>query len=201
MIGHLHTGTTVDLLAAGSLDMQPSWLAPMKALGINIFQERAEFHGDSHQHDPGPTRLKELENYYYIARRTSDKDFLLLPGEQLSSDTYLGSAYEVLFNKPVYWTMKRELRDESLSNRIRSMERCTEVSNPEEMWDMIKRENATDDAFGSPNETCRGGGSDSVRPPDYPDFVKDTRSGSKATTISRSGFQPYSHRPFGEAHL
>jgi hypothetical protein len=42
MIGHLHTATTADLNAAGSLDMQPSWLAPMRALGINIFPT-AEF--------------------------------------------------------------------------------------------------------------------------------------------------------------
>ena len=112
-----------QLNAAGNLDMQPYWLAPVRALGINIFQN-AEFHGDGHPKDPGPIRLKELENYYYIARRNSDRDFLFLPGEQWSSDTYLGGAYEVLFNKPIYWTMKVSQAGTLLS-RIPSMERST----------------------------------------------------------------------------
>ncbi len=171
MIGHLHTATTADLTAAGSLDMQPSWLAPVRALGINIFQN-AEFHGDGHQHDPGPIRLKELDDYYYIARRNSDHDFLFLPGEQLSSDTYLGGAYEVLFSKPVYWTMKRE-QGRQFIEQDPKYGTVYRVSNPEEMWGMIKREGALM-IYSDPRTKLAAEWWVNGEAPDYPDAIKNT---------------------------
>jgi hypothetical protein len=171
MIGHLHTATTADLTAAGNLDMQPYWLAPVRALGINIFQN-AEFHGDGHQHDPGPIRLKELEDYYYVARRNSDRDFLLLPGEQLSSDTYLGGAYEVLFNKPVYWTMKREPGRQFIEQDPK-YGTVYRVSNPEEMWGMIKREGALM-IYSDPRTKLAAEWWVNGEAPDYPDALRDT---------------------------
>ena len=171
MIGHLHTATTADLKAAGSLDMQPYWLAPIRALGINIF-ENAEFHGDGHEHDPGPLRLKELEDYYYVARRNSDRDFLFLPGEQLSSNTYLGGAYEVMFNKPLYWTMAREPGRQFIEQDPK-YGTVYRVSNPAEMWEMIKREDALM-IYSDPRTKLAAEWWVNGVAPDYPDAIRDT---------------------------
>ncbi len=102
MTSHFHTGTVPDLEQSGGLDTQPSWLAPVRALGVNIFNAYDTFNRRS----PGSVRLKELADYYEIARRTSDRDFLFLPGEMPS--IYLGGAWSIMFSKPVYWTTARE---------------------------------------------------------------------------------------------
>lgn len=76
----------------------------MRALGINI-AHIFDFHGDGHPQDPGPLRLQELENYFEACRRHSDREFLILPGEE--ANAYLGGHYNILFPKPVYWTLVR----------------------------------------------------------------------------------------------
>src|SRR6266516_438100 len=76
----------------------------MKALGINI-SHIFDFHGDGHPNDPGPLRLTELENYFAACRRHSNREFLILPGEE--ANAYLGGHYNILFPKPVYWTHVR----------------------------------------------------------------------------------------------
>jgi hypothetical protein len=104
MATHFHTAFTKELTDSGSLDTTPPWIPMMRALGVNI-AHIFDFHGDGHPHDPGPLRLKELETYFEGCRRHSDTDFLILPGEE--ANAYLGGHYNILFPKPVYWTMVR----------------------------------------------------------------------------------------------
>ncbi len=104
LVTHFHTAFTQELIASGSLDTTPPWIPMMRALGVNI-AHIFDFHGDGHPHDPGPLRLKELETYFEGCRRHSDADFLILPGEE--ANAYLGGHYNILFPKPVYWTMVR----------------------------------------------------------------------------------------------
>ena len=104
MATHFHTATTMGLLQSGSLDNQPDWIAPMRALGIDIAMI-FDFHGDGHPLDPGEVRLQELSAYYEVARRHSDRDFLILPGEE--ANAYLGGHYNIVFPKPVLWTHRR----------------------------------------------------------------------------------------------
>jgi hypothetical protein len=75
-----------------------------------------DLHGDSHPHDPGPVRLKELETYFEGCRRHSDADFLLLPGEE--ANVYLGGHYNILFPKPVYWTLVHSHSHPTLTRRF-----------------------------------------------------------------------------------
>src|SRR5271166_4826873 len=77
----------------------------MRSMGIDI-AHIFDFHGDGHPHDPGPLRLKELENYFEGCRRHSDGEFLILPGEE--ANVYLGGHYNTLFPRPVYWTHVRK---------------------------------------------------------------------------------------------
>jgi hypothetical protein len=104
LVTHFHTAFTKELMDSGSLDTTAPWIPMMRALGINI-AHIFDFHGDGHPRDPGPQRLKELENYFEGCRRHSDADFLIVPGEE--ANAYLGGHYNILFPRPVYWTLVR----------------------------------------------------------------------------------------------
>ena len=64
MLSHFHTGTVADPRESGGLDMELSWLAPVRALGVNIFNTYDTFSRQA----PQPVRLKDLADYYEIAR-------------------------------------------------------------------------------------------------------------------------------------
>jgi hypothetical protein len=61
----------------------------------------ADFHSDSHPDDPGPLRLKEQGVYFEACRRLSDRDFLLIPGEE--PNAFLGGHYMMFLPQPVFW--------------------------------------------------------------------------------------------------
>jgi hypothetical protein len=103
-VGHFHTHFNEQLADAGTIDYQPTWLPVFKNLGINI-AILADFHGDGHLNDPGPLRLKEQSVYFAGCRRFSDRQFLILPGEE--PDAFLGGHYSMVFPRPVYWTHVR----------------------------------------------------------------------------------------------
>ena len=86
---------------AGSIDTQPSWLQVFRSLGINI-AILADFHGDSKPKDPGPVRFAEQKVYFDGYQRFSDKDFLLIPGEE--PDNTFGGHYISFMPRPVYWS-------------------------------------------------------------------------------------------------
>ena len=103
-VSHFHTHFSEQLRDAGTLDLQPPWLPAFRARGINIAM-MSDFHADSHPSDPGPIRLAEMDSYFEACRRHSDRDFLLLPGEE--ANAHLGGHYTMVFPKPVYWTKVR----------------------------------------------------------------------------------------------
>ncbi|MBM3801760.1 MAG: hypothetical protein FJW26_05530 [Acidimicrobiia bacterium] len=104
-VSHFHTSFHEQLLDAGSLDVQPSWIPTFRALGINIAM-MSDFHGDGHAKDPGPLRLPEQKAYFEGSKRHSDRDFLIMPGEEPS--TYFGGHYTTVFPRPVFWTHVRQ---------------------------------------------------------------------------------------------
>ncbi|MDQ2900224.1 MAG: hypothetical protein M3Y07_10530, partial [Acidobacteriota bacterium] len=103
--GHFHTHFNEQLTDAGTIDFQPTWLPTFRALGINIVQ-LSDFHGDGHLLDPGPLRFKEEKVYFDGCRRFSDKNFLIIPGEE--PDATFGGHYTMLFPRPVYWSKVRQ---------------------------------------------------------------------------------------------
>jgi hypothetical protein len=80
-VSHFHTHFHEQVLDAGSLDFQPPWIPTFRELGINIAM-MSDFHGDGHANDPGPLRLKDQKAYFDASRRHSDRDFLIIPGEE-----------------------------------------------------------------------------------------------------------------------
>jgi hypothetical protein len=104
-ISHFHTHFNEMLTDAGTIDLQPPWISVFRGMGVNIAM-MSDFHGDSHLNDPGPLRLPEQQVYFDGCRRFSDKNFLLIPGEE-PNDT-LGGHYTMVFPKPVFWSHVRQ---------------------------------------------------------------------------------------------
>jgi hypothetical protein len=138
LVTHFHTAFTQELIASGSLDTTPPWIPMMRDLGVHI-AHIFDFHGDGHPHDPGPIRLKELETYFEGCRRHSDADFLILPGEE--ANTYLGGHYNILFPKPVYWTMVRA-KGQPLVEDDPKYGNVYHAGSAADLFEVMKRENA-----------------------------------------------------------
>ncbi len=138
MVTHFHTAFADELVKSGSLDTQAPWIPAMRALGVNIAY-LCDFHGDGHPRDSGPLRLKELETYYEAARRHSDHNFLILPGEE--ANEYLGGHYNILFPKPVYWTHVREAGRQFIEQDP-TYGAVYRAGNAADIFEMMKRENA-----------------------------------------------------------
>ncbi len=101
MVSHFHFHFNEELTDAGTIDHQPAWIPTFKALGINI-AALCDFHADSHPTDTGKIRLEEQRVYFEGSARFSDRDFLIIPGEE--PDASLGGHYMFLFPEPVYYT-------------------------------------------------------------------------------------------------
>ncbi len=106
MVSHFHFHFNEQLTDAHNEDLQPSWEPTFRALGINI-AILADFHGDSHPTDTGKRlRLDDQKVYFEGCGRLSDRDFLLIPGEE--PDANFGGHYMFVFPKPVYFTHLRK---------------------------------------------------------------------------------------------
>ena len=138
LVTHFHTAFTQELIGSGSLDTTPPWIPMMRDLGVNI-AHIFDFHGDGHPHDPGPIRIKELQTYFDGCRRHSDGDFLILPGEE--ANAHLGGHYNILFPKPVYWTMVRTMGQPLVENDSRHG-RIYHAGSADDLFEVMKREDA-----------------------------------------------------------
>ncbi len=101
MVSHFHFHFNEQITDTKNIDAQPTWLPVFRDLGINI-AILADFHGDSHPSDTGKLRLDEQQVYFDGCQRFSDKDFLLIPGEE--PDANFGGHYLFLFPKPLFFT-------------------------------------------------------------------------------------------------
>jgi hypothetical protein len=99
--GHFHMDFNEQLRDLNTLDYHPSWVPVFRGLGINVVY-LGDFHDDSDPRDSGPKRLLEQKVYFEGTRRLSDKNFLLIPAEEVNS--YLGGHWYLMMPKPVYFT-------------------------------------------------------------------------------------------------
>lgn len=99
--GHFHMDFNEQLRDLNTLDYQPGWVPVFRGLGINVVY-LGDFHDDSDPRDPGPKRLMEQKVYFEGTRRLSDKNFLIIPAEEVNS--YLGGHWYLMMPKPVYFT-------------------------------------------------------------------------------------------------
>jgi hypothetical protein len=101
LVSHFHFHFNEQLTDAGSMDVLPTWASVFRELGVNM-AILADFHSDSHPSDTGKVRLNEQKVYFEGCRRFSDRDFLLIPGEE--PDANFGGHYMFVFPTPVYFT-------------------------------------------------------------------------------------------------
>jgi hypothetical protein len=117
-------------------DWEPPFKPAMKAAGIDAAMIM-DFHGDGHPNDTGERRLAELRDYFRATKAQSGKDFLLIPAEE--ANVFLGGHWALVFPKPVYWFMDRKPDQPFVSTDPR-YGTVYRVSNPQEVWDMVRRE-------------------------------------------------------------
>jgi len=99
--GHFHMDFNEQLRDLKTLDYDPGWVPVFRGLGINVVY-LGDFHDDSDPRDPGPKRLMEQKVYFEGTRRVSDKNFLVIPAEEVNS--FLGGHWYLMMPKPVYFT-------------------------------------------------------------------------------------------------
>jgi len=160
LVSHFHFHFNEQLTDAGTIDLQPSWLQVFRSLGINI-AILADFHSDSHPNDPGPLRFKEQKVYFDGCRRFSDRNFLLIPGEE--PDANFGGHYITFLPRPVYWSHAKGVGQQFTANDPQ-YGRVYHVSNAAEELDMVKREGGL---FWQAHPRTKGSAG-------YPDAIRDT---------------------------
>lgn len=105
MSSHFHNEHIMTTVLAGKpVPEVPNFVTVFKKSGVNIVH-LAEFHGPGHPKGPDSLRLRELKALFSECRRLSDKDFLLLPGEE--PNNFFGGHWLDFFPNDVYWIMSR----------------------------------------------------------------------------------------------
>jgi hypothetical protein len=82
----------------------PGLVKTFKARGIEI-AHLAEFHVGGTPRLPAPERLVQLKTLHEECARLSDRELLILPGEE--PNVHLGGHWLSFFPKPVYWVLNR----------------------------------------------------------------------------------------------
>jgi hypothetical protein len=102
--GHFHLELNEMVRDRGTSDFSPTWVPVFRGLGINIVY-LGDFHDDSDPGDAGPKRLPEQKAYFEAVRKLSDKNFLVMPQEEVNS--YFDGHWYLMTPKPVYFTHTR----------------------------------------------------------------------------------------------
>lgn len=139
LVSHFHFHFNEQLTDAGTLDEEPTWLPVFRDLGINL-AILADFHSDSHPNDTGKTRLDEQKVYFQGCERFSDRDFLLIPGEE--PDRNFGGHYMFLFPQPMFYTHAKEepQRKQPAMENLPGYGKVYHASSAPDELEMLKKE-------------------------------------------------------------
>jgi hypothetical protein len=100
MGNHYHVGFVQRLKHSGGMDTRLNDIEAAKGAGISIYGIIDGGRGR------GRDRLEGQAAYYDAARRHSDKNFLIMPGQE-NAGIDLGGHYDLLLSKPVYYLPDR----------------------------------------------------------------------------------------------
>jgi hypothetical protein len=101
--GHFHLELNEMIRDRDTSDIAPTWLPVFRGLGINIVY-LGDFHDDSDTTDPGPKRFMEQKLYFEGARKLSDRNFLVIPAEEVN--TFIPGHWYLMMPRPVYFSHK-----------------------------------------------------------------------------------------------
>jgi hypothetical protein len=161
MATHFHSAMVGRLQRqGGSLDVRLPDFDVVKAAGVNIF---APIDGSGLGFGlPRQDRLQTLADYYEVARRHSDKTFLIMPNEEGAAGG-IGGHNDLLVSKPVFWIAGRTA-DEKFVEDHPTYGKVYRIGGPDEMMEMVKRENLL---IFMPHPRSKGSTG-------YPDATKDS---------------------------
>lgn len=141
LVSHFHFHLNEQLSDAGTIDEEPTWLPVFRELGINV-AILADFHGDAHPNDTGKIRLDEQKVYFQGCERFSDRDFLLIPGEE--PDRNFGGHYMFMFPQPVYYTHAMEKQQQQqkqpVTENLAGFGKVYHTSTAADELEMLKKE-------------------------------------------------------------
>ena len=132
---HFHLAYTVQ-----AVEQDPDWEPPFKTVLQDMGVDAAiimDFHGDGHPRDLTELRLEELDSFFRMSRRISDRDFLLIPSEE--ANVHLGGHWALVFPKPVYWWMNRPEGGQFVSKHPKHGT-VYSTANAAEMLELVRRE-------------------------------------------------------------
>lgn len=101
--GHFHLELNEMIRDRDTSDISPTWVPVFRGLGINIVY-LGDFHDDSDFTDPGPKRFMEQKLYFEGARKLSDRNFLVIPAEEVNA--FIPGHWYLMMPKPVYFSHK-----------------------------------------------------------------------------------------------
>lgn len=137
MASHFHNEFVVKVIMANKpLPDTPSFKKVFNAMGVDIVH-LGEFHYTAHPKGPDELRLLELKYMFDMCKQYSDKNFLLMPGEE--PNEFLGGHWMALFPKPVYWIMSRKPELPMESNHP-VYGKIYRIGNAEEMLQLLQKE-------------------------------------------------------------
>ena len=178
LVSHFHMHLSEMLTDQGTLDYHPEWAQVFRALGVNIVI-LADFHSDSHPDDPGPLRFKEQKVYFEACRRLSDRDFLLIPGEE--PNAFLGGHYMMLLPHPVLWThAPTRSEGQLLTENDPQLGRVYHTASAADVMEMLRREQGVV-WQAHPRTKSSAGYPDAVRDRDY--FLSDRFIGASYESL------------------
>ncbi len=137
MGSHFHIEHTQDVLSGKSMPDTPNFVKVFKNTGLNIIH-LAEFHGPGHPKGPENQRFLELKTLFDECKRLSDKNFLLLPGEE--PNNFFGGHWLEFFPKPVFWMMSRKPEEQFMSTDPK-YGKVYRISDKNEMLKLLQLEN------------------------------------------------------------
>ncbi|EDM38643.1 hypothetical protein PBAL39_21260 [Pedobacter sp. BAL39] len=115
MSSHFHNEFIMNVVLAGKpIPEKPEFVEVFKRLGVDMVH-LGEFHYTAHPKGPDSLRLRELKALFEQCERLSDKDFLLMPGEE--PNEFFGGHWLQIFPKPVYWIMSRNREQPFVEDR------------------------------------------------------------------------------------
>lgn len=172
MAAHFHPRIVQQLETYGTgLNTALPDIEALKAAGVNVWAP-SDVRGYSGR-SSGPStsdaardRLANLALYYEIARLHSDKNFWLLPAEELTEGKLmfqLGGHHDVLVSHPVFWNTER-IPGQPLVEEDPKYGKVYHIGTPADLMEMVHRE---DLLIFEPHP--RGKASSG-----YPDAIKDT---------------------------
>ncbi len=162
MAQHFHTSPVPRAKAAGGLDVRLPDFDAMKAVGVNIFGPVGPGGAGGFGGGGSEARLQNLADYYELARRHSDTNFLIMPNHE-GMAAGLGGHLDLLLSKPVFWTEDR-VAGQPLVEKHPAFGNVYRLGGPADMMEMARRENII---FFMPHPRSKGSTG-------YPDAVKDT---------------------------